>query len=165
MERLDVTKIVTYVYQYVCQGDPVWPQGFVFTEEKKQIVDKTFLPLKELIPTRVTLATLSQSPNEFIPCLSKIVSEYEIEHKSHKAYDVRRLPLPRLFSLSPTPGMHWRFVNISASALAPFIKETLPRDYQHQLNMFHRVFDFKKLRLKYGIILCIIVFFLFHSQL
>ncbi|KAG0776031.1 hypothetical protein G6F22_012868 [Rhizopus arrhizus] len=107
MDRSDVVKIVPYVYQHVCQGISVWPQGPVFTKERKQIVDETFLPLKNMIPTRVTLTTLSGSPNSFVPCLLNILSEYEIEHNNHKAYDVRRLPLPRLFSLSPTPGMHW----------------------------------------------------------
>ncbi|KAG0825657.1 hypothetical protein G6F18_010297 [Rhizopus arrhizus] len=107
MDRSDVVKIVSYVYQYVCQGVSVWPQGSVFTEERKQIVDETFLLLKNMIPTRMTLTTLSESPNSFVPCLLNILSEYEIEHNNHKAYDVRRLPLPRLFSLSPTPGMHW----------------------------------------------------------
>ncbi|KAG0875676.1 hypothetical protein G6F15_010288 [Rhizopus arrhizus] len=100
-----------------------------------------------MIQTRVTLTTLPGSPNSFVPCLLNILSEYEIEHNNHKAYDVRRLPLPRLFSLSPTPGMHWRFVNISANALALFIKETLSQGYQNQLNMFYRDFNFKKLRL------------------
>ncbi|KAI8078178.1 uncharacterized protein B0P05DRAFT_470533, partial [Gilbertella persicaria] len=82
MERSDVIKIVPYVYQYVCQGNPVWPRGLEFTEEKKTMVDKTFLPLKESITTRVALTTLSQAPNTFIPCLFNIISEYEIEHKS-----------------------------------------------------------------------------------
>ena len=158
MDRSDIAKIVPYVYQKVCQGDPVWPQGPIFTEEKKRVVDEIFLPLKNTIPSRVTLATLSEYPNIFLPCLLNIISEYEIEHKNHKAYDVRRLPLPRLFSLSPTPDIHWRFVNISANALAPFIKESLPRGYENQLNMFRRVFDFKKLRLKYDITLCIFDF-------
>lgn len=158
MNRSDAVKIVPYVYQHVCQGDPVWPQGLVFTEEKKQIVDEIFLPLRNTIPSRVTLATLSGSPNIFLPCLFNIISEYEIEHQNHRAYDVKRLPLPRLFSLSPTPGIHWRFVSISANALAPFIKESLPRGYQNQLNMFRRVFYFKKLRLRYDIILCIFDF-------
>ncbi|KAG1001747.1 hypothetical protein G6F63_012223 [Rhizopus arrhizus] len=107
MNRSDVVKIVPYVYQYVCQGVSVWPQGLVFTEERKQIVDETFLSLKNMIPTRVTLTTLSEPPDSFVPCLLNILSEYEIEHKNHKVYDVRRLPLPKLFSLSPTLGMHW----------------------------------------------------------
>ena len=160
MNRSDVVKIVPYVYQYVCQGVSVWPQGLVFTEERKQIVDETFLSLKNMIPTRVTLTTLSEPPDSFVPCLLNILSEYEIEHKNHKVYDVRRLPLPKLFSLSPTLGMHWRFVNISANALAPFIKETLPQGYQNQLNMFYRVFHFKKLRLKYDMILYNRLFYL-----
>ncbi|KAG1047748.1 hypothetical protein G6F43_009818 [Rhizopus delemar] len=147
MERSNVVKIVPYVYQYICQGVSVWPQGPAFTEERKRIVDETFLPLKHLIPTRVTLTSLSESPNNFIPCLLSILSEYEIEHSNHRAYDVRRLPLPRLFSLSPTPGMYWRFINISASALASFIKETRPQGFQNQLDMYYRVFNFKKLRL------------------
>ncbi|KAG1152469.1 hypothetical protein G6F37_010787 [Rhizopus arrhizus] len=147
MDRSDVVKIVPYVYQHVCQGVSVWPQGPVFTEERKQIVDETLLPLKNMIPTRVTLTTLSESPNSFVPCLLNILSEYEIEHNNHKVYDVSRLPLPRLFSLSSTLGMHWKFEKISANALAPFIKETLPQGYQNQLNMFYRVFNFKKLRL------------------
>ena len=131
----------------------MWPQGPVFTEEREQIVGETFLSLRNILPTRVTLTTLSEFPNSFVPCLLNILSEYEIEYNNYKAYDVWRLPLPRLFSLSPTPGMHWRFVNISANALAPFIKETLPQDYQNQLNMFYRVFNFKKLRLRYDMIL------------
>jgi hypothetical protein len=103
MDRSDVVKIVPYVYQHVCQGVSVWPQGPVFTEERKQIAGETFLSLKNMLPTRLTL---SESPNSFVPCLLSILSEYEIEHNNHKAYDVRRLPLPRLFSLSPTPDMH-----------------------------------------------------------
>ncbi|KAG1281368.1 hypothetical protein G6F65_005751 [Rhizopus arrhizus] len=128
MDRSDVVKIVSYVYQHVCQGVSEWPQGSVFTEERKQIVDETFLLLKNMIPTRMTLTTLSEPPDSFVPCLLNILSEYEIEHNNHKAYGVR-------------------FVNISVNALAPFIKETLPQGYQNQLNMFYRVFNFKKLRL------------------
>ncbi|KAG0931403.1 hypothetical protein G6F30_011222 [Rhizopus arrhizus] len=128
MDRSDVVKIVPYVYQHVCQGVSAWSQGPVFTEERKQIVGETLLPLKNMIPTRVTLTTLSESPNSFVPCLLNILSEYEIEHNNHKAYDVRRLPLPKLFSCHQ-------------------LRETLPQGYQNQLNMFYRVFNFKELRL------------------
>ncbi|KAG1392210.1 hypothetical protein G6F60_012184 [Rhizopus arrhizus] len=40
MDRSDVVKIVPYVYQHVCQGVSVLPQGPVFTEERRQIVDR-----------------------------------------------------------------------------------------------------------------------------
>ncbi|EIE76767.1 hypothetical protein RO3G_01471 [Rhizopus delemar RA 99-880] len=82
MDRSDVVKIVPYAYQHVCQGVFVWPQGPVFTEERKQIVDKTFLSLKNMIPTRATLTTLPEFPNSFVPCLLNILSEYEIEHNN-----------------------------------------------------------------------------------
>ncbi|CEP07343.1 hypothetical protein [Parasitella parasitica] len=87
MDRSDVAKMVPYVYQHVCRGDPVWPRGSVITEGKKQIVDEVYLPLKNKIPTRVTLATMSKSPNSFVPCLFDIISEYEVEHRNHKPMD------------------------------------------------------------------------------
>ncbi|PHZ17691.1 uncharacterized protein RHIMIDRAFT_10973 [Rhizopus microsporus ATCC 52813] len=148
MAYQDVKKIAyDYCYQSVCKGEPKWPQGAIFTQETKAAVDEACLPSQQLITTRVTLKELSASPSTFLPCILYILSKYEEEHKEHHAYDVRRLPLPRLFSVLPNPSLHWRFINISANSLSAFVKEPLPRGYNDQLRMFCRVFNFKKLRI------------------
>ncbi|KAG1139784.1 hypothetical protein G6F37_009494 [Rhizopus arrhizus] len=52
------------------------------------------------------------------------------------------------FLVIPVPNSSlWNTVSVYPTALAPFIKEALPQGYQNQLNMFCRVFNFKKLRL------------------
>ncbi|CEG73157.1 hypothetical protein RMATCC62417_08590 [Rhizopus microsporus] len=148
MTYQDVKKIAyDYCYQSVCKGEPKWPQGATFTQETKTTVDEVCLPLQQLITKQVTLKELSASPSTFLPCILYILSKYEAEHKDNHAYDVRRLPLPRLFAALPSPSLHWRFVNISANFLSAFVKEALPRGYSDQLRMFYRVFNFKKLRI------------------
>ena len=68
MDRSDVVKIVPYVYQHVCQGVSVLPQGPVFTEERRQIVGETFLPLKNMIPTRILQLCLNLLTALFLVC-------------------------------------------------------------------------------------------------
>ncbi|KAI9475648.1 MAG: hypothetical protein EXX96DRAFT_273362 [Benjaminiella poitrasii] len=64
-------------------------------------------------------------------------------------YDVRRLSLPRLSSVLPSPTYHWRFITISANALSAFLPgQSLPRGYVDQLQLFYTVFKFYKLRFR-----------------
>ncbi|KAI9473846.1 MAG: hypothetical protein EXX96DRAFT_320842 [Benjaminiella poitrasii] len=64
-------------------------------------------------------------------------------------YDVRRLSLPRLSSVLPSPTYHWRFITISANALSAFLPgQSLPRGYVDQLQLFYTVFKFHKLRFR-----------------
>ncbi|KAI9470704.1 MAG: hypothetical protein EXX96DRAFT_490495, partial [Benjaminiella poitrasii] len=106
MGRQKVQKVADYTYQQVCLGTPVRPESTMFTMEKKRIVDETFLSLRNIIPSQVSLKTLFASPSSFIPCLSYILSQYEAEQEAHHTYDVRRLPLPGLFPLLPNPSLH-----------------------------------------------------------
>jgi hypothetical protein len=92
---------------------------------------------------------LSVDPGYFIPFLLSLNDELEKEHIDHKPYDVRRLPLPRRFQVLPNPSAHWRFVTLSVNVLSSFcVKQSLPRGYQSQLELFFRVFKFQKLRFK-----------------
>ncbi|OAD70096.1 hypothetical protein PHYBLDRAFT_171485 [Phycomyces blakesleeanus NRRL 1555(-)] len=61
-------------------------------------------------------------------------------------FDVRRLPVLRLFSILPNPSVNWRSVAISVNALSAVVKNPLPRGYINQLQLFHEVFNFKLLR-------------------
>ncbi|KAL0073303.1 hypothetical protein F4703DRAFT_1799776 [Phycomyces blakesleeanus] len=52
-------------------------------------------------------------------------------------FDVRRLPVLRLFSILPNPSVNWRSVAISVNALSAVVKNPLPRGYINQLQLFH----------------------------
>ncbi|KAI8094995.1 uncharacterized protein B0P05DRAFT_502906 [Gilbertella persicaria] len=115
----------------------------------KRRIDELCLPLKNKLDARVSIKSLADNPGSFIPLLFHILAVFEREHQSHKAFDVRRLPLPRLFNVFPSLSCHWRSVTISVNALAAFLPgEPLPRGYNDQLNLFYKVFDFKPLRTK-----------------
>jgi hypothetical protein len=73
---------------------------------------------------------------------------YEEEHNNANPFDVRRLPLPRRFTLSPEPGIHWRFITIDASCLSIFTQITRPKGYYAQLEMFEKVFKLDKIKQK-----------------
>lgn len=140
-----------YCYQYICRGEPVWPANIVvppnYTEEMlKAGVDRECQRFQTLIGEKVTLHTLSKDPQIVYRCLEHILNQYEDEHSRHSSFDVRRLPLPRLFTLLPKPSVRWRFVTISANALCCFVKRPFPNGYVNQLQFFSSVFDFKKLR-------------------
>jgi hypothetical protein len=137
-----------FCYQMVCQGDPVWPKNIQLSEGQKARIKEVCTPLASHIDVKVTLKSLSASPGKFVPSLAYILSEYEREHLAHNHYDVRRLPLPRLFAISPSPSFCWRFVTISVNSLCCFTKEKLPRGYNAQLDLFYKYFDFKSLGFK-----------------
>lgn len=139
-----------YGYQSICFGEPRWPTDMNLPENTKEItlreaVDKECGKLRSMIGQRVTLASLSATPTMVYRCLAHILRKYEKDHALHKPYDVRRLPIPRLFSLFPSPTIHWRSVTISTNALSCFVRSSLPRGYLKQLELFHQVFDFKSL--------------------
>jgi hypothetical protein len=151
MDSSTVKKIAKdYCYQYVCQGDPRWPDDLTLPEglsedSMKNYVDQECDPIRALIVQRVTLVNLSSAPEKAYKCLEYILNQYEDEHELHHAFDVRRLPIPRLFSILPKPAVHWRSVTISANALSVFVKNSLPRGYAKQLQFFYNVFNFKLL--------------------
>ena len=145
MHRNDVHNIaVKYCYQYICQGDPVWPESNTIKGDTvRQEVDQFCQPLKEILNIEATLKTLSGSPGKFVPLLMHLLSDIESEHNNHCKYDVRRLPLPRRFSVFPAPSLHWRSITLSINALSAFLPgEKLPRGYDDQLRLFFKVLKF-----------------------
>ncbi|KAG2202838.1 hypothetical protein INT46_000497 [Mucor plumbeus] len=146
----DQVKLIVkeYCYQYVCRGEPKWPASVTLSDDLKLRIRNGCDSLRNHTTESISLKSLSASPGNYIRCFSYILSAYEEEHRNHSPFDVRRLPLPRLFSISPKPSCRCRFVNASVNALSCFVKESLPRGYENQLQMFHRVFDFTKLRFK-----------------
>lgn len=140
-----------YCYQYVCQGEPIWPNNVALsanlTEDMlRDRVNQECEPVRVLINQRISLITLSSAPERAYKCLEYILNQYEDEHSQHHLFDVRRLPLPRLFTILPKPSVRWRFVTISANALSVFVRERLPRGYVNQLELFQRVFNFSILK-------------------
>ncbi|KAI7903269.1 uncharacterized protein BX663DRAFT_433818, partial [Cokeromyces recurvatus] len=151
MNRNDVHNIaVKYCYQYICQGNPVWPTSETVNDDTtRQKVVQFCQPLRDILNTKVTMKTLSESPGRFTPLLIHLLSIIESEHDNHYEYDVRRLSLPRRFSLLPTPSLHWRSITLSVNALSAFLpREKLPRGYNDQLRLFFKVLKFQSLRIK-----------------
>lgn len=118
------------------------------TEEMLKVgVDRECQRFRALISQKFTLHTLSKDPQILYKCLEHTLNQYEDEYSQHSSFDVRRLPLPRLFAILPKPSAHWRFVVISANALSCFIRRTFPNGYVNQLYLINNsVFDFNKLR-------------------
>lgn len=139
-----------YCYQYVCQGEPSWPKIVLTAGVTEEMlinrIEQECEPIRALINQRVTLATLSSSPEKAYKCLEYILNQYENEHSHFQPFHVRRLPLPRLFTILPTPSLHWRYITISANALSAFTKNRLPSGYFNQLTLFQEVFDFNALK-------------------
>ncbi|KAG2191846.1 hypothetical protein INT46_010558 [Mucor plumbeus] len=146
----DQVKLIVkeYCYQYVCRGEPKWPAGVALSDDLKSRIRNGCDSLSNHTTESTSLKSLSASPVNYIRCFSYILLAYEEEHRSHSPFDVRRLPLARLFNISPKPSCRCRFVNVSVNALSCFVKESLPRGYENQLQTFYRVFDFTKLRFK-----------------
>lgn len=62
--------------------------------------------VRVLINQRISLTTLSSAPKRAYKCLEYILNQYKDEHSQHHLFDVRRLPLPRLFTILPKPSVH-----------------------------------------------------------
>jgi hypothetical protein len=129
-----------FYYQQLCHGNPTWPKSVKVDQQTKDAINATLKPLKDLIPGPVNLKTLSGDTETFFNCYAKILERYETVHANHKSFDVRRLKLPKLFSILPKPSLKWRFITVSINSLSCFVKETIPRGYENQLKMFDRVF-------------------------
>lgn len=130
-----------YCYQYVCQGEPKWPNNITLPENliedaMKNTVKQECDPVKALIDNKVILITLSSTPEKLYKCLEFILNRYEDEHLRYHPTDIRRRPLPKLFNILPKPATHWHSVTISVNALSSFVKNPLPRDYKNQLRLF-----------------------------
>ena len=138
----DQVKLIVkeYCYQYVCRDKPKWPAGVDLSNDLKLRIRDECDSLRDHTTESITLKSLSASAGNYIRRFSYILSAYEEEHRNYSPLDVRRLPLPRLFSISSKPSCRCRFVNVSINALSCFVKESLPRGYENQLQMFHRVF-------------------------
>lgn len=135
-----------FCYQEIVGEETSWPSSIHLTEKIKLEIVGFCQPWKQRMGARINLSTLSANPGCFVPFLFLINNELEKEHVAHKPYDVRRRPLPRLFSVLPTGSIHWRFITVSVNALSCFTKQVLPRGYQGQLELFYRVFEFRSLR-------------------
>ena len=130
-----------YGYQYVCKGSPEWPSDISLTEEIKTSITSAFNSLRDLIDEPVTLKSLSSSPGKYVRCFRLVLESYEIEHRRHCSYDVRRLSLPRLFSLAPIPSCKWKYIAIDSNTLASFVRKSLPKGYRNQLDLYQEVFN------------------------
>ncbi|KAI8967153.1 hypothetical protein BDF20DRAFT_928839, partial [Mycotypha africana] len=137
-----------FCYQEICQGKPKWPTDDYLTKDIKAKIQTFCEPWKKKLGKKVNMKTLSADPGSFVPFLLSLNAEFEREHDDHKPFDVRRRPLPKLLSLLPKVSVQWRFITLSVNALSSFVKRSLPRNYQSQLELFFNVFDFKKLRYK-----------------
>ncbi|KAI9481117.1 MAG: hypothetical protein EXX96DRAFT_607877 [Benjaminiella poitrasii] len=125
-----------YCYQLICQGTSEWTNtaNDLNIQDIRQRIISFCLPLRDLPNIRATLVTLFQSPDKTIPLLLFLLAELEQDYKNSTPYDVRRLLLPRLSSMLPSPTYHWRFITISANALSAFLpRQSLPRGYVDQL--------------------------------
>jgi hypothetical protein len=127
----------------------VWPKDL--ESSKKEILEYMGRYLEDfsrLITAPVSLKTLLANPERAIPALSYMLAIYEEEHNNAKPFDVRRLPLPRRFTLSPEPGIHWCFITIDTSCLSIFTQITRLKGYYAQLEMFEKVFKLDKIKQK-----------------
>lgn len=102
----------------------------------KAAVHDMCIPWKQELDEQVTLKNLAKNPSKFLPFLLYLNTELEWEIEEHRAYDVRRLPLPKLLSVLPKPSTHWRSITISVNALSCFTKTSLPRGFLEQLLYF-----------------------------
>jgi hypothetical protein len=77
----------------------------------------------------------------FLPVLAYIINELEtICDHCEKEQD-----MPRRFSLTPQPGLHWRHVHINNKALQSTTKVKGGNSYEATVRQFNTVFNFKRL--------------------
>ncbi|KAI7906952.1 uncharacterized protein BX663DRAFT_426863, partial [Cokeromyces recurvatus] len=135
-----------YCYQFICQGNSIWPEDDCINEGVKTVIRDMCIPFKQALNRKVTLNELAKDPGAFVQFLLFLNAGLEREIEEHNPYDVRRLPLPKLISVLPKASAHWRSITISVNALSCFTKTSLPRGFQRQLRLFYDVFNFGKLR-------------------
>ncbi|CEP17611.1 hypothetical protein [Parasitella parasitica] len=146
----DQVKLVVkeYCYQYVFRGEPKWPTSIDPSNKGKLKIRDSCNTLRNLSNESISLKSLSAFLGNYVRWFSYILSIYKEDHRAHSPFDVRQLPLPRRFSITPIPSCRCKFVTVSASALSSFIKGTRPTGYEGQLELLYRVFNFTKLRFR-----------------
>ncbi|GAA5812687.1 hypothetical protein MFLAVUS_006144 [Mucor flavus] len=137
-----------YCYQRICGGSPALPENVpeIYNEKKQEIDEICQELIATDIPRPVTLQSLTASPGSYIPILATILQKNEQEHTRITSNELDETP-PRLFSLVPAPSLKWRFIDINANVLAAFTRKKLSDMYATKLEMFQKVFDFKKLKI------------------
>jgi len=94
---------------------------------------------------------LSEDPGAVVPLFSFILRSLEEVHNDTSFQT--DITLPRLIGLFPNPSLTWKFLHINYQTLASYIPKTkeekrpLRPSYSDQLDLFHKVFDFSKLRI------------------
>ncbi|CEG83858.1 hypothetical protein RMATCC62417_17726 [Rhizopus microsporus] len=149
----DKRKIVEeYCYGKACGLSSTWPElNSSVSEEDKVLIDDACDKLIEVdIPRSATLDKLGTSSGSYILMLRCILAIYEEEH--HKAQQNQEIKpdIPRLFALAPSPSFKFRSVSITPAALKSFTSEfkKLQSTFGNNQNMFFKIFDLAKLKLK-----------------
>jgi hypothetical protein len=170
----DKRKIVEeYCYPKACGFTYNWPEKMdAISDEQKERIDVVCDDLLEVkIPRPVTVSSLASSPGSYVPMLRYLMTDYESEYDQEllrqqestlgKAIEgnvegavakeaKNASDLPRLFALTPEPSSKFRFITINSTGLKAFTTsfKKVPSTFTDNQNMFFRVFDFSKLKLK-----------------
>lgn len=139
---------------------PVWPTDLSEDYNNHKVAIDVICDelLLIRIPKPVTPVNLSKSPGSYLPMLAHILKVNERQHQQQQDQQQQdqqqqdqqqqaQQQLPRLFSLCPQPSFKWRFITVNPNCLAALAGIKLATDYKGKLNMFNKVFDFKKLKI------------------
>jgi hypothetical protein len=90
-----------------------------------------------ITPKLCTVKELTNNPGGVIPVLKKILTEYEafalqtLEKVAIKillgltpSKKELKVKLPKLFTLFPMPGLHWRFIHLNAKGLKALLSQS-----------------------------------------
>ncbi|KAI9260906.1 hypothetical protein EDC94DRAFT_673704, partial [Helicostylum pulchrum] len=90
MDYATIKNIVNdYCYQLIFKGNPKWPsdtiaqQGYLYKDAVKERINQVRESLKNLVTQKVTLPSLSASPEKAYGCIKYILNQYEEEHSCH----------------------------------------------------------------------------------
>lgn len=101
--------------------------------------------IRNYIPEPYSSAEMSARPGPFIPALRFILQQYTADHMAAEQNEKSKT-LPRLFSLTPKPSLHWRFIDIDAKTLASLVELNMPRTQEQNAQVFKTVFCFDQYR-------------------
>lgn len=121
LSRENATQIAyDYIFEDVAGGEISWPPCL---ENGSLDLFMAIVSVRDflapLMPETCTLSALAEQPGGCVPVLYAILQEYEREHEQNEEKTPEALP--RLFSLSPQPSFHQRFVTINAKALRALV--------------------------------------------
>lgn len=141
-----------YCYGKVCGLSSTWHElNRSVSDEDKALIDDACHKLTEVdVPKPVTLDKLGASPGSYFPMLKCILASYEEEHYKAKQNQEIKPDVPRLFALTPSPSFKFRSVPITPTTPKAFTSEfkKLQRTFRDNQNMFFRILDLAKLKLK-----------------